>query len=178
MEPRIEIYPARIVVGMVRSRAGAAGARGPDEPAEDTASLWRRFMPRLDEIESRVGSALISMRIFRRESGGGLTPHTPYEEWAAVEVSEAARVPDGMMSATIPEGMYAVFIHSGPPSTFPETVRHIFGRWLPSSDFELADRPHLAVMPADYRPDDPNAREEIHVPVARGIETHEEKSPA
>lgn len=159
MEPRIETRASTTLVGM-RNRAATGGG--------GTAELWRRFMPERNEIGERVGADLISMRIFHRAPREPLTPATPFDEWAAVEVSVAEPVPSGMEFYVVPSGMYAVFCHRGPASTFPQTAHYIFATWLPSSSYELDTRPHLAVMGADYRLDDPNAEEEIWVPVTAG----------
>jgi AraC family transcriptional regulator len=61
--------------------------------------------------------------------------------------------------------MYAVFTHRGPASTFARTAGYIYGVWLPASDYMLDARPHLAVMGPDYDPQDPEAEEEVWVPV-------------
>ena len=105
------------------------------------------------------------MRVFHRTGDEPLTKTTPFEEWAAVEVRAVDELPDGMEAYTVPSGTYAVFVHHGLPEAFPQTARHIFGSWLPSSGYAVDDRPHLAVMGASYRRDDPDAEEEIWVPV-------------
>jgi len=133
---------------------------------ENTAKLWRRFMPRRREIHARVGSDVISMRVFHRSESEPLTAATPFDEWAAVEVSNVEEVPEGMEPFLLPGGTYAVFVHRGPASTFAQTAGYIFGDWLPNSDYELDDRPHLAVMGVDYRAEDEGAEEEIWIPVS------------
>ena len=65
----------------------------------------------------------------------------------------------------LPGGTYAVFEHRGPAAAFPATARQIYGVWLPGSGYRLDARPHLAVMGPGYRPDDPDAVEEVWVPV-------------
>jgi AraC family transcriptional regulator len=54
--------------------------------------------------------------------------------------------------------------HHG-PATDVSTFEYIFARWLPASGYALDGRPHFEVLPADYRPLDPDAREEIWIPV-------------
>jgi AraC family transcriptional regulator len=122
-------------------------------------------MPRLKSIPGRVGADRISMRVFHTPEGAPLRPATPCDEWAAVEMNEAENAPAGMQTYALPGGLYAVFVHRGPASTFPQTASAIYGRWLPASDYELDHRPHLAVMGPDYRLDDPGATEEIWVPI-------------
>jgi len=155
MDPRIETRARTVLVGMFRPVA---------TDGEGTPELWRRFMPRRGEVAAR-GPELIAMRVFHRTRDEPLTHATPFDEWAAVEVSADAGVPAGMERYTVPSGTYAVFIHRGLPSAFPQTARFIFETWLPRSGYVLDDRPHLAVMGPSYHRDDPEAEEEIWVPV-------------
>lgn len=159
MTPRIEEKePATLVGYCQRNSSGPA----------TTVALWREFMPKRNEIGSRTSLDLISMRVYHMNAMEALSPNTPFDEWAAVEVRHVSTVPEGMETIELPSGTYAVFIHKGPASTFPDTARHIFGTWLPSSDYRLDARPHLAVMGPDYRADNPEAEEEIWVPVVEG----------
>ena len=155
MEPRIETRSETLLVGMCNVNS---------TPGMSTAQLWQRFMPRRGEIKARTGGDFISMRVFHR-NGEPFSPATPFDEWAVVEVSDLEGVPEAMQSFTLPRGDYAVFIHHGPLAAFPRTAQYIFGTWLPGSEYELDDRPHLAVMGPNYRPDDPDAEEEIWIPV-------------
>lgn len=43
--------------------------------------------------------------------------------------------------------------------------RYIFGTWLPASGYVLDDRPHFEVLGPGYRPDDPEAEEDIFIPI-------------
>lgn len=149
---------ARRVVGM-RNPLSNGGA--------ETAQLWQRFMPRRGEIRRRIGTDYISMRVFHNSVHEAVTPATAFDEWAAVEVSGLEDLPEGMDAYTLPGGVYAVFLHRGPAATFPETAHYIYGTWIPGSEYELDNRPHFAVMPADYRPDDAEAEEEFWIPVRR-----------
>lgn len=77
-----------------------------------------------------------------------------------------AVVPEGMEVFELKGGMYAVFVHQG---SDPAIFDYIYGEWLPSSDFELDDRPHFEVLDAQYRHSDPEASEEIWIPVRVGF---------
>ena len=92
-------------------------------------------------------------------------PNTLIHKWAAAEVSALADVPQGLESHVIKEGLYAVFTHRGPASSFPQTAAFIFGQWLPRSGYELDRREHFEVLPPGYRPDSPDAVEEVWIPV-------------
>ncbi|MEQ9302116.1 MAG: hypothetical protein RIF33_26285 [Cyclobacteriaceae bacterium] len=53
-----------------------------------------------------------------------------------------------------------------PTSTFPAAALHIYGTWLPQSDFRLADKPHFEVMGEKYLgADHPDSEEEAWIPL-------------
>ena len=159
MEPRIEVIPAKKLVGV-----GATMSLAEDS----TPRLWRSLMPRRGEIADRATSSYISMRVYGKPGMAVeemFAPDTVFEKWAAVEVSSYDSVPEGLARHALTGGMYAVFVHEGPASSFPLTMRRIFGDWLPASDYELDDREHFEVVPEGWKADDPGAREEIWVPV-------------
>ena len=156
MNPRIETIEGKWVVGIC-SPMSAGGI--------DTAQLWGRFMPRRGEIKQRASANYLAMRVYHSSAGEALTAVTRFDEWAVVEVSDVVDLPSGMDSYSLPGGAYAVFVHRGPAETFPETTRYVYGVWLPNSAYVLDDRPHFAVMGPDYRPDDPEAEEELWVPI-------------
>lgn len=95
------------------------------------------------------------------------TPETVFEKWAAVEVVNADAVPEGMQLFVLRGGHYAVFDHCGPPGEFAKTVDFIFGEWLPQSEWRLDDREHFEILPAGWRADDPNATEEVWIPLKK-----------
>jgi AraC family transcriptional regulator len=133
-----------------------------------TSRLWKTLMPRREDISGRVSTSYVSMRVHLKRGmplAEMFAPATRFEKWAAVEVAEPAVVPAGMRSHTIKGGLYAVFVHKGSSRLFPETMRYIFGAWLPSSEYELDDREQFEIVPEDWRPDDEDASEEIYIPI-------------
>lgn len=161
MQPRIEILES----GSLK----LVGIRMEMTFSDDrTRELWQRFMRRRHEIVPRDGSHFIAMQIFADLDPDGFKPHTRLEKWAAVEVTHHGQIPEGMESHTLSGGTYAVFLHHGPASRAPETFRYIFGIWLPKSGYLLDSREHFEILPGDYRPDDPDAQEEVWIPVRRG----------
>lgn len=138
--------------------------------SDTTVSLWRTFMPRRGEIVGRVSTSYVSMRVHLKPGmsvAEMFAPDTEFQKWAAVEVTGGTAVPDGMHSRTLDGGLYAVFTHKGPASRFADTLRYIFGAWLPSSEYELDDREQFEIVPEGWRPDDANASEEIYIPVRK-----------
>lgn len=130
------------------------------------AELWRSFRPRVAEITNRLGADFFDVKRYGPElANGQFTPATVFEKWAAVEVADYDHIPPGMEALDLPGGQYAVFTHHGPASAFAGTYQYIFGTWLPTSGYLLDDRPHFDIMGPTYRPDDPEATEEVWVPV-------------
>ncbi len=133
--------------------------------ADTTPELWRTFMPRRYEVEGRTRDDYWCLRIYDALGPDMFAPATELEKWAAVTVRSHDSIPQGMEAYTLQGGRYAVFEHRGPASTFPDTMRHIFASWLPASGYELDHREHFEVLEEGYDPTDPDAREEIWVPI-------------
>lgn len=156
MEPRIESLPPTKLVGMHR-RMSLAQNR--------TMELWQSFMPRRMEIKNRTNSKYISMDVYPEGQKGMLSPTNMFDKWAAVEVLSYDTIPDGMEEYILQGGKYAVFIHKGPASAFPKTMQFIFAEWLPASEYKLDKREHFEVLPEGYDRNDPEAEEEVWIPV-------------
>ena len=105
------------------------------------------------------------MQVYSKSDEQLFSPTNVFEKWAVVEVSTHNDVPVGMESYSLPGGQYAVFIHNGPASAAPKTMRHIFGKWLPDSEYELDDRGHFEILPEGYDPLDQQAHEEVWIPI-------------
>lgn len=156
---RIALMEDRPLVGMRVTMSRARDA---------TPDLWRSFMPRRLEIEDATGEALFSVQSFSGVVAfESFTADTEFEKWAAVAVRAGAAVPDGMESFLLRGGHYAVFDHQGPPREFPKTLRYIFAEWLPQAEWQLDDREHFEVLQPGWRADDPEASEEVWIPVRR-----------
>ena len=161
MTPRIEEIAERLLVGIHQ----------PMSMAENTTpELWRKFMPRRNEISYRSSTDYISMQVYSHQNNDLFSPTTVFEKWAAVEVERCVDVPEGMACYGLPGGMYAVFVHEGPAHEAPRTWQFIFGVWLPGSAYALDDREHFEVLPEGYNPMDPKAREEVWIPVKEKAE--------
>jgi AraC family transcriptional regulator len=130
-----------------------------------TRELWQSFRKREKEVQSRSNDWLYSVQTYD-ESQGQFTPNSPYDHWAGVEVSNPSSIPAKMEHITVPEGLYAVFIHRGTIKTFAQTMQAIYSQWIPQSDYLLDNRPHLQVMKEKYfGPLDPRSEEEVWLPI-------------
>ena len=129
--------------------------------------LWQTFKPLARTVRGRASTDFYSVEVFDEAATfENFTPETQFEKWAAVDVSNFDNVPSEMETLTL-SGEYAIFLHTGLPSDFPATSRYIFGEWIPASEYAVDQRPHFEIMTADYLPDDPEATEEIYVPVIK-----------
>lgn len=145
--------------------------------AEDkTQALWQSFGPFVKNIKNRKDSNFISLQKFNSIfDPKNFDPNTLFTKWAGVAVqnnletgkakgSHPAQIP-GLSLYEIQGGLYAVFKHVGPASEFMRSMGFIYGEWFPKSPYQVDDREHFEVLPEGYRPDDPNAEEEIWIPI-------------
>lgn len=157
MKPKIVELSPKKLVGMYRAMSLANN---------QTQQLWQGFMPRRLEIKNRVSTAFYSMQKYDANLlTEGFALHTQFEKWAAVEVDDFDEVPAGMEAYELTGGKYAVFVHKGPASAFKKTFDYIFEQWLPSSVYTLDHREHFELLPEGYSPVDPNAEEEVWIPI-------------
>lgn len=129
--------------------------------------LWQKFIPRLKEIESKIGNEKYSIQIYNDLLNySDFNPEITFTYWAATEVADLNSIPDGMESLELSGGKYAVFIHKGSMANFQNTLNYIYTKWLPTSEFELDHRPHFEVLDERYLgPQNPESEEEVWVPI-------------
>lgn len=131
-----------------------------------TVELWRTFMPRRKEILAVHDSLLYSMQVYEPSMDfKTFNPNTVFDKWAAVEVDTFNAIPDGMESYLLTGGLYAVFIHKGPPSAFQKTFEYIFQQWLPNSNYQLDNREHFELLGDKYKNNEPDSEEEVWIPI-------------
>ncbi|MEQ8244600.1 GyrI-like domain-containing protein [Fulvivirga sp.] len=159
-QPKIVEIQEKLMVGHYITTSLAENA---------TFSLWSKFRAQQSAIKNKLNTDLYSVEVFSSDlKFSEFTPNTKFEKWAAVEVSDLDKVPEGMQTLTIEAGLYAVFIHRGPSHTFPQTAQYIHGQWMPQSAYQLDQRPHFEIMTEDYKgPNHPEAEEEIWVPIKK-----------
>lgn len=157
--PRIEFSAEKKLIGITEAMSLANNKTG---------DLWRKFMPRRNEIFNRQGNDLISMAIYPTEYFTSMNPttrmQTDFQKWAAAEVLDFNSVPAGMGAYTLEPGLYAVFEYKGLNTDF-SIFGYIFGIWLPQSDYFIDDRPHFEILGERYKNNDPESEEEIWIPI-------------
>lgn len=156
MNPYIRIFPSKKLFGKHTTVTMAS---------DDPTALWRPFKMKLKELGINNTECFYSIQVYDGVDFSQFTPSTEFEKWAAIELDNRQKPPRDMETFELVGGKYAVFIHKGTSVTLHKTTDFIFGEWLPNSGFSLDNRPHLAIMTSNYRPDDPNAEELICIPL-------------
>lgn len=159
MQPRIENLKEIKLVGKRLKTSFAEN---------QTASLWRSFIPSRKEIRNSTGTELYSVEIYPAGFFRNFNPETQFEKWAAAAVKDFTSVPEGMETMIIPGGLFAVFLHHGPASTVTRTYQNIIGTWVPQNgNFALDDRPHFALMGDKYQNESLDSEEELWIPIKK-----------
>jgi len=131
-----------------------------------TAALWQGFMPLKKKISNLKSKNLYAMQVYAEKPNFiNFDPSVKFIKWAAAEVNDHSNIPENLYPYVIEGGLYAIFIHRGTPDQFQQTFGYIFTHWLPKSAYEMDHREHFELLPNNYRPDDPEATEEIWVPI-------------
>lgn len=158
LEPRIERKPAFHAVGVAGRFTPATVSRIPE--------LWARFVPRVAEVAGRRGLHTLGVCV---DADPATLDEAGFTYLAAVEVEQLAGVPDGMVAVAVPANTYAVFTHAGHVSRLGDTVKQVWGRWLPGSRYRHVPAPDFELY--DGRRWDPGTGEgevDLWVPVADG----------
>jgi len=167
MENRIEILEPTTLVGKSLEMSLAD---------DRTLELWQSFGPFVKRIENRKDQNLISMQNFHRPfDPNKFDPEAVFTKWAAAAIhpmdppqNSRMQLGNGALKLyQMPGGLYAVFKHVGRASEFGRSMAFIYGKWFANQPYVLDNREHFEVLPPGYRPDDPEAEEEIWIPVKR-----------
>lgn len=152
---RIEILNKKILLGMKLEMSLVQNRTG---------ELWRSFMSRRKEINNAVGNERYSLQVYSADYFKTFSPGNRFVKWAAVEVSNSGGVPEEMEVLQLQGGLYAVFSYTG-SSTDTKIFQYIYSAWLPTSGYDLDDRPHFEILGEKYKNDSPDSEEEIWIPI-------------
>lgn len=159
MKARVELLPKKTLAGK-SIRMSLTNNK--------TSEIWHSFMVNKAAITNAIGSDLYSLQIYDElHYFKNFNPQTEFTKWAAVEVNSNKKIPSGFKKLTIEKGLYAVFLHKGPPSEFRKTFQFILNQWLPKSEFSLDHRPHFELLGKKYKNNDPNSEEEVWIPIRK-----------
>jgi AraC family transcriptional regulator len=84
---------------------------------------------------------------------------------AAVEVEQIAEVPPGMLALCIPANSYAVYTHRGHIARIGDTVKSVWGEWLPASRYQHVPAPDFEFYDARFDPETGKGEVDIYVPI-------------
>ncbi|MFN8438540.1 MAG: GyrI-like domain-containing protein [Cytophagales bacterium] len=126
--------------------------------------LWKNFIPKSHKLTQKKSTDLFSVSVYDEVYFKNFNPKNTFQKWAAVEVDSLSDINVGLESLIIPKGLYAVFYYKG-LNTDTSIFQYIFGTWLPSSEYELDQRPHFEVLGKNYKNNDPESEEEIWIPI-------------
>jgi flavin reductase (DIM6/NTAB) family NADH-FMN oxidoreductase RutF/predicted transcriptional regulator YdeE len=76
-------------------------------------------------------------------------------------------IPEGLVLVTIPAQKYAVFTHIGNADNFMETIRYIYGEWLPNNKkYErVPGAPEFAYYDIRFEPDSDSSEFDWYIPI-------------
>ncbi|WP_425432629.1 GyrI-like domain-containing protein [Labilibaculum filiforme] len=114
--------------------------------------------------QSDVSSDLFSLQQYDASYFEKFDPNRQFEKWALVEVKDFINIPKEMEAFVLKEGKYAVFLYKG-SSNDKSIFEFIFTSWLPSSNYQLDNRPHFELLGGKYMNNDANSEEEIWIPI-------------
>jgi AraC family transcriptional regulator len=155
LPPKLELFPE---INLIGNRITMSLQNN------KTADLWKNFMPLLKEIPDLKKKELYSVQNYPAGYFENFNPAAAFEKWAAVEIENAAPVPNKLEGLSISAGLYAIFHYRG-SSTDSSIFQYIFTEWLPSSGYVLDSRPHFEILGEKYRNADPGSEEDIYIPV-------------
>lgn len=127
-----------------------------------THQLWSGFMKELSSKGEDVEQVKYSVEIYDGlDYFETFNPTNEFTKSAGVVTDKLL----GMELIEIPSGKYLVYDYKGKPSEAFNFFQYFFQEFLPSSEFELDDRPHMAIMDERYLGEDPESQEEFWIPI-------------
>ncbi|KFI13129.1 AraC family transcriptional regulator [Vibrio coralliilyticus] len=154
MEPEIITQPAMKLVGIANQYT--------DEDLS-LPRLWSGFAPYRDSIANRMGDEYFGIY----ESYEEAEESTTFVYICSARVENFDQVPEGMITREMPEQTYARFTHKGPIAQLEETLRYIWGSWLPKSAYEYEEKPDFELYPAGFNDADPENKLYLNIPVRK-----------
>jgi AraC family transcriptional regulator len=126
---------------------------------QELPALWAAFLPRLAVIPNRVPG--VCYGVVRQDPLDG----ERLEYHAAMEVTEVATLPEGMVAVEVPAGTYARFEHRGPAQRVDHTVSYAYGTWLPQSGHRHSYAPDLEIYGSAYHPTNDSSTMHYAIPL-------------
>ena len=134
---------------------------------DEIPQLWNEFGPRIGSIPGEVGAAAYGVNMAPPADGG------VFGYMAAVEVSDAAAVPDDLTQLRFSAQRYAAFPHRGHVTQLTDTIGAAMSEWLLNNGYQI---PHgtpgsvtfLERYSEEFDPETGFGGMEVWMPVVRG----------
>lgn len=130
--------------------------------SNQTQALWSGFRRQQKQYFPHDPDYFYSVNVYPANYFETFNPDMPFVKHALVSAEYAGNTDLPWDIFELPGGLYAVFSHKGPDTSI---FQYIYSTWLPSSGYQLDDRPHFEKMPASYVPGHPESEEEIYIPI-------------
>ena len=152
MEPEIITQPEIKVVGIVTHY---------DDTDFDLLKIWQPFLTYQSPIANVIGSEGFGIYEASTSDDGSVG----FSYLCSIEVSSFDDVPKDMESRLIPEQRYAKFTHKGPVANLNETLKYIWGSWLPKSKYDYVEKSDFELYPQDFDDSNPDNVIYLHIPI-------------
>ncbi|WP_444895369.1 AraC family transcriptional regulator [Microbulbifer sp. SSSA005] len=152
MEPQIISRPAMQLVGVAQEY---------DHENLSLPKLWSAFRPYRDKIPNRISDESFGIYECYEEADDEIQ----FKYVCCAPVADLTQVPEGMVARELPEQLYAKFVHRGSITTLEQTLKYIWGSWLPKSNYDYIERPDFELYPPRYQVTSPTAEMFLHIPV-------------
>lgn len=153
MEPIIKEMDEMILVGMEKITV-------PND--HKIPELWQSFFGRMREIQGAVNPKMCFGFAFSDWENmdvnammNDFSEKSPFITFVCMQVENSQKIPKGMVARQIPPMKYAVFTHKGPMDKLQETYAEIYGKWVVSSGYEIADGFDFELYDERFKPEDP-----------------------
>lgn len=153
MEPEIILQPSTKLIGV------AAQYQNDDL---QLPKLWSAFKPVKDQIQNRLGQQFFGIYEHYQETCDAQIQFTYI---CAVAVSHFDHIPPGMVCRELPEQRYAKFTHKGPISQLQQSLKYIWGSWLPKSKYQYLEKPDFELYLPNFNIADPQSEVYLHIPI-------------
>lgn len=156
--PEIYEQPRMLLVGLRTLFFGVDSER--NNVGAQLNPLWGAFIPRLAQIEHRISGVCYGVVRQLEEGSERLEYH------AAIEVTDASALPEGMVALEIPASTYARFEHRGPAQNIDHTVSYAYATWLAQSSHRHSYGPDLEFYGAQYHYSSDDSVMHYAIPIA------------
>jgi len=128
------------------------------DAVKDIPAQWQQFVS-LIPIPGQLGTTTYGAMCGHDANG--------FEYMSAVEVESFAGLPDNMGRMRIDAQLYAVFLHREHISTIRTIWERILKEWLPSAEYQSADKPPFELYDQRFDPATGLGEVEIWIPITQ-----------